>query len=52
MSMYVICKLIYEKTDLSVLLTDEISNELFGYKNTNFAPNVEAFQLESQKRMK
>ena len=45
--MYLICKAIHEKTDIRVLLTGEISDELFGYKYTDFAPDEEAFQLES-----
>ena len=43
--MYLICKAIHEKTDIRVLLTGEISDELFGYKYTDFAPDEEAFQL-------
>lgn len=50
--MYLICKAIHEKTDIRVLLTGEISDELFGYKYTDFAPTAEDFQLESQKRMR
>ncbi|MGM9971879.1 MAG: asparagine synthase B [Anaeroplasmataceae bacterium] len=50
--MYLICKAIHETTDVRVLLTGEISDELFGYKYTDFAPNAEAFQLESVKRVK
>ncbi len=52
MGMYLICKAIHEKTDIRVLLTGEISDELFGYKYTDFAPNADAFQRESQKRVK
>ena len=47
-----ICAIQVEKTDIRVLLTGEISDELFGYKYTDFAPDEEAFQLESQKRIK
>ena len=36
--MYLVCKAIHEQTDLRVLLTGEISDELFGYKYTDFAP--------------
>ena len=50
--MYLVCKTIHEKADIRVLLTGEISDELFGYKYTDFAPNAEAFQMESQKRIK
>ena len=52
MGMYLICKAIHEKTDVRVLLTGEISDELFGYKYTDFAPSAEAFQWESQKRVR
>lgn len=49
--MYLVCKYIHEKTKIKVLLTGEISDELFGYKYTDYAPNAEAFQQESKKRM-
>ena len=52
MGMYLICKAISEQTDIRVLLTGEISDELFGYKYTDFAPSAEAFQEESQKRVR
>ena len=51
MGMYLICKAIHEQTDIRVLLTGEISDELFGYKYTDFAPNAEEFQKESVKRV-
>lgn len=50
--MYLVCKAVHENTDIRVLLTGEISDELFGYKYTDFAPDAEAFQQESQKRIK
>lgn len=50
--MYLICKAIHETTDIRVLLTGEISDELFGYKYTDFAPNAEAFQKEAAKRIR
>ena len=50
--MYLICKAIHEKTDIRVLLTGEISDELFGYKYTDFAPDAQAFQEEAQKRIR
>lgn len=50
--MYFVCKAIHEQTDIRVLLTGEISDELFGYKYTDFAPDAEAFQKESQKRVR
>ncbi len=52
MGMYLICKAIHETTDVRVLLTGEISDELFGYKYTDFAPDAEAFQKEAQKRIR
>ena len=52
MGMYLLCKAIHEQTDLRVLLTGEISDELFGYKYTDFAPSAEAFQKESEKRIR
>ena len=50
--MYLVCKYIHEHTDLRVLLTGEISDELFGYKYTDFAPGPEAFQQEAEKRIR
>ena len=52
MGMYLCCKAIHERTDVKVLLTGEISDELFGYKYTDFAPSAEAFQTEAQKRIR
>ena len=52
MGMYLICKAIHEQTDIRVLLTGEISDELFGYKYTDFAPDAEAFQKEAEKRIR
>lgn len=50
--MYLICKAIREQTNIRVLLTGEISDELFGYKYTDFAPSAEEFQLEAAKRIR
>ena len=50
--MYLVCKYIHENTDLRVLLTGEISDELFGYKYTDFAPSAEEFQKEAKKRIR
>lgn len=50
--MYLVCKAIHEQTDIRVLLTGEISDELFGYKYTDFAPSAEEFQREAQKRIR
>ena len=52
MGMYLVCKAIHEQTDIRVLLTGEISDELFGYKYTDFAPSAEAFQKEAEKRVR
>jgi asparagine synthase (glutamine-hydrolysing) len=49
--MYLVCKYIKEKTNIKVLLTGEISDELFGYKYTDFAPSAEEFQKEAKKRI-
>lgn len=51
MGMYLICRAIHETTDVRVLLTGEISDEIFGYKYTDFAPDAEAFQREAEKRL-
>ena len=52
MGMYLLCKAIHEQTDVRVLLTGEISDDLFGYKYTDYAPTADAFQQESQKRIR
>ncbi|NLH02077.1 MAG: asparagine synthase B, partial [Clostridiales bacterium] len=50
--MYLVCKAIHETTDIRVLLTGELSDELFGYKYTDFAPDAESFQCEAEKRLR
>ena len=52
MGMYLVCKAIHEQTDIRVLLTGEISDELFGYKYTDFAPSAAEFQKEAEKRVR
>ena len=52
MGMYLVCKAIHEQSKIRVLLTGEISDELFGYKYTDFAPNAQEFQKEAQKRIR
>lgn len=52
MGMYLVCRAIHNTTDIRVLLTGEISDELFGYKYTDFAPSAEEFQKEAQKRVR
>ncbi len=51
MGMYLVCKAIHETSDVRVILTGEISDEIFGYKYTDFAPNAEEFQKEAEKRI-
>jgi len=51
MGMYLMCKSISRISDIKVLLTGEISDELFGYKYTDFAPDAQAFQQEASKRI-
>lgn len=50
--MFLLSDWIHENTDIKVILTGEVSDELFGYKYTDFAPSSEAFQKESEKRIK
>ena len=50
--MYIVCKYIHENTDIRVLMTGEISDELFGYKYTDFAPDAGSFQEEAAKRIR
>lgn len=50
--MYLVCKAIHEQSDLRVILTGEISDEIFGYKYTDFAPSALEFQKEAEKRIR
>lgn len=50
--MYLLCKYIRNNSGVRVVLSGEISDELFGYKYTDFAPDAAEFQKESQKRIK
>lgn len=50
--MYLVCKAIHEQSDIRVILTGEISDEIFGYKYTDFAPDAEEFQKEAEKRIR
>ncbi|MEX0986725.1 MAG: asparagine synthase B [Bacteroidales bacterium] len=52
MGMYLVSKYISENTDIKVLMTGEISDEIFGYKYTDFAPSPAAFQEEAEKRLR
>ncbi len=49
--MYLVCRYIREQTDIKVVLTGEVSDELFGYKYTDYAPSPQAFQEEAEKRI-
>jgi asparagine synthase (glutamine-hydrolysing) len=51
MGMYLVSKYIKEHSDCKVILTGEVSDEIFGYKYTDFAPTPFAFQEESYKRV-
>ena len=50
--MFLLCKYVKEQTAIRVLLSGEISDELFGYKYTDYAPDAAEFQQEAQKRIK
>ena len=50
--MYLVCKAIHEQSDLRVIMTGEISDEIFGYKYTDFAPSASEFQKEAEKRIR
>ncbi len=52
LGMYLLCKGIRKCSNIKVLLSGEISDELFGYKYTDFAPSAQAFQIESEKRLR
>ena len=52
LGMYILCKKIHETTDIKVILTGEVSDELFGYKYTDFAPDAKSFQDEASKRVR
>ena len=52
MGMYLVCKAIHETSDVRVILTGEVSDEIFGYKYTDFAPDAAEFQREAEKRIR
>jgi asparagine synthase (glutamine-hydrolysing) len=52
LGMYLLCQGIRRVSDIKVLLSGEISDELFGYKYTDYAPSAQAFQDESLKRLR
>jgi len=47
-----VCEWIHKNTNIKVLMTGEVSDELFGYKYTDYAPNATEFQNEAIKRMR
>ncbi|MDD4367420.1 MAG: asparagine synthase B [Oscillospiraceae bacterium] len=51
MGMYLVCKAVRQTSDVRVLLTGEVSDELFGYKYTDYAPDAASFQAEAKKRV-
>lgn len=50
--MSLLCRYIRARTPIRALLTGEVSDELFGYKYTDFAPSAAAFQEEAAKRVR
>ena len=50
--MYLVCKAIHEDSNVRVIMTGEISDEIFGYKYTDFAPSADEFQKEAEKRIR
>ena len=50
--MDLVCRYIRDNTDIKVIFTGEVSDELFGYKYTDFAPTGKEFQEDSIKRIK
>ena len=51
MGMSLVCQWISKNTDIKSLMTGEVSDELFGYKYTDFAPSAHEFQKEAKKRI-
>lgn len=49
--MYLLARHIHQTSDIKVLMTGEVSDELFGYKYTDFAPDKDSFQEECIKRI-
>ena len=50
--MSLLCRYIRKHTSIRAVLTGEVSDELFGYKYTDFAPSAAAFQEEAAKRIR
>lgn len=51
MGMSLVCRWIKENTDIKSLMTGEVSDELFGYKYTDYAPSPAEFQKEAKRRI-
>ncbi len=51
MGMSLLCRYIRRETPIKVILTGEVSDEIFGYKYTDYAPSPAAFQEEASKRV-
>ena len=51
LGMYIVCEYIHQNTDLKVILTGECSDEMFGYKYTDFAPSPAEFQQERSRTL-
>ncbi len=50
--MSLVCQYVRKQTGVRALLSGEVSDELFGYKYTDFAPTPQAFQDEAAKRIR
>jgi asparagine synthase (glutamine-hydrolysing) len=50
--MYLVCQHIRQATPVRALLTGELSDEVFGYPYTDFAPSARAFAEEARKRVR
>ena len=49
--MSLLCRYIKNNTNVKSVMTGEVSDELFGYKYTDYAPDSNSFQEESIKRV-
>ena len=48
--MYLVCKWIHENTDIRVILTGEISDEIFGYKYNRISPRTRLLSRRNRKK--
>ncbi|MDD9951289.1 MAG: asparagine synthase B [Zetaproteobacteria bacterium] len=51
LGMFLVGEYIHHHSEIKGVLTGEVSDELFGYKYTDYAPDAEAFQQEAVKRV-